>query len=1816
MKYSDRGKRKPLLKDEKVELRYGLKKIGTRLVSCIIGATIIFGSIINAQAESRVEPEHATLTRSSESASPISEWKPDNFEDGSDAVVISESGYSQIGPLGWRAAIADPFYTEGTASKFGWSAKPGGNANYADELIRIKGTLNEDKTSIHWKVIIKGTNSGEYKGVMRDFYRPYYLIGTSRGLGKPENWRVSNSTTTLTTYPSDFDSMETRSRKIYAGTPKEVRFPDGTTREFTIFGEKGYPTTEWAGGYRLGVTGPDREASSRYNIEKYIYYSKYFLEDFMQSATIQDATRIYEFDTRILPNEVTYLGAGTPNVASQFGNYMKWGQDFRQDVDFTDKVWITVGATSREATGTAATKPNGTGIYNFSKIAIIDTSYTDADKNDPQGRPQTVTVGEAPTPANSLDSVPSGSQVSYKTPVDTSTIGDKPAVVVVTYPDGSTDEIPVTVTVVDPRNDADRNDPQGRPQTVTVGEAPTPANSLDSVPVGSQVSYKTPVDTSTVGDKPAIVVVTYPDGSTDEISVTVTVVDPRNDADKNDPQGQNQEVNLGDTPDVARSLVQVPAGSQVSYKTPVDTSTVGDKPAIVVVTYPDGSTDELPVTVTVVDPRSDADKNDPQGQNQEVNLGDTPEATNSLVQIPAGSQVSYKTPVDTSTAGDKPAVVVVTYPDGSSDEIPVTVTVVDPRSDADKNDPQGRPQTVTVDEVPTPANSLDSVPAGSQVSYKTPVDTSTVGDKPAVVVVTYLDGSSDELPVTVTVVDPRSDADKNDPQGRPQTVTVGEAPIPANSLDSVPAGSQVSYKIPVDTSAVGDKPAIVVVTYPDGSTDELPVTVTVVDPRSDADRNDPQGRPQTVTVGEVPTPANSLDSVPSGSQVSYKTPVDTSTAGDKPAVVVVTYPDGSIDEIPVTVTVVDPRSDADRNNPQGQNQEVNLGDTPDAARSLVQVPAGSQVSYKTPVDTSTVGDKSTVVVVTYPDGSTDEISVTVTVVDPRSDADKNNPKGQNQEVNLGDTPEATNSLVQVPTGSQVSYKTPVDTSAVGDKPAVVIVTYPDGSTDEIPVTVTVVAPRSEADRNNPQGQNQEVNIGDTPDAARSLVQVPSGSQVSYKTPVDTSTAGTKDTIVVVTYPDGSTDEIPVTVTVVDPRSDADKNNPQGQNQEVNLGDTPDVARSLVQVPAGSQVSYKTPVDSSTVGDKPAVVVVTYPDGSSDELPVTVTVVDPRSDADKNDPQGQNQEVNLGDTPEATNSLVQVPAGSQVSYKTPVDTSTAGTKDTIVVVTYPDGSTDEIPVTVTVVDPRSDADRNEPQGRPQTVTVGEAPIPANSLDSVPSGSQVSYKTPVDTSTVGDKPTVVVVTYPDGSTDEIPVTVTVVDPRSDADKNDPQGRPQTVTVGEAPIPANSLDSVPSGSQVSYKTPVDTSTVGDKPAVVVVTYPDGSTDEIPVTVTVVDPRNDADRNNPQGQNQEVNLGDTPDAARSLVQVPAGSQVSYKTPVDTSTAGTKDTVVVVTYPDGSSDEIPVTVTVVDPRSDADKNDPQGRPQTVTVGEVPTPANSLDSVPSGSQVSYKIPVDTSTVGDKPAVVVVTYPDGSTDEIPVTVTVVDTRSDADKNNPQGQNQEVNLGDTPDAARSLVQVPSGSQVSYKTPVDTSTVGTKDTIVVVTYPDGSTDEIPVTVTVVDPRSDADKNDPQGQNQEVNLGDTPDVARSLVQVPSGSQVSYKTPVDTSTVGDKSAIVVVTYPDGSTDEISVTVTVVDPRSDADKNNSRNQSKVDGSGASNSLNQMIGRVRKLPQTGTRLSLLGVVGILLAGIGVFFALVKKARDTIQKRSKG
>ncbi len=143
------------------------------------------------------------------------------------------------------------------------------------------------------------------------------------------------------------------------------------------------------------------------------------------------------------------------------------------------------------------------------------------------------------------------------------------------------------------------------------------------------------------------------------------------------------------------------------------------------------------------------------------------------------------------------------------------------------------------------------------------------------------------------------------------------------------------------------------------------MTVTVVDPSTDADNNTPTAKAQTVNKEQHQILNNQLiiqATSPSGTTFAYKDPVDTTTAGNKSAVVVVTYPDGSKDEVPVTVTVVDQSTDADNNTPTAKSQTVNKEQHQILNNQLiikVTFQVAQTFAYKDPVDTTTAGNKST-----------------------------------------------------------------------------------------------------------------------------------------------------------------------------------------------------------------------------------------------------------------------------------------------------------------------------------------------------------------------------------------------------------------------------------------------------------------------------------------------------------------------------------------------------------------------------------------------------------------------------------------------------------------------------------------------------------------------------------------------------------------------------------------------------------------------------------------------------------------------------------------
>ncbi|MDB8666757.1 alpha-like surface protein Alp2 [Streptococcus agalactiae] len=489
----------------------------------------------------------------------------------------------------------------------------------------------------------------------------------------------------------------------------------------------------------------------------------------------------------------------------------------------------------------------------------------------------------------------------------------------------------------------------------------------DELPSNSTYNWKNghKPDTSTSGEKDGIVEVHYPDGTVDDVNVKVTVTSKKTDNTAPTltvtPEQQTVKVDeditftvtAEDENEVELGLDDLKAkyendiiGARVKIKyltkepnkkvmeVTIMKATLADKGAITFTAKDKAGNQAEPKTVTINVLPPDKIKYSPEAKHRTVEQHAELDAKDSIAntdELPSNSTYNWKNghKPDTSTPGEKNAVVVVTYPDKSTDEVPVKVTVVDPRTDAEKNDPAGKDQTVKVGEQPDPTKSLEAVPAGSTVAYKEPVDTKTPGEKNAVVVVTYPDKSTDEVPVKVTVVDPRTDAEKNDPAGKDQTVKVGEQPDPTKSLEAVPAGSTVAYKEPVDTKTPGEKNAVVVVTYPDKSTDEVPVKVTVVDPRTDAEKNDPAGGETTVPQG---TPISDeeitgLVKIPEGSNGVPKVVGDrpnTDVPGDYKVTVEVTYPDGTKDTVAVTVHVTPkPVPDKDKYDPTGKSQQVN-----------------------------------------------------------------------------------------------------------------------------------------------------------------------------------------------------------------------------------------------------------------------------------------------------------------------------------------------------------------------------------------------------------------------------------------------------------------------------------------------------------------------------------------------------------------------------------------------------------------------------------------------------------------------------------------------------------------------------------------------------------------------------------------------------------------------------------------------------------------------------------------------------------------------------
>ncbi|MGU8040004.1 Rib/alpha-like domain-containing protein [Streptococcus suis] len=1361
--------------------------------------------------------------------------------------------------------------------------------------------------------------------------------------------------------------------------------------------------------------------------------------------------------------------------------------------------------------------------------------------------------------------------------------------VTITYPDRSSE----TVTVPFKQKDSAQHTPTvaetpinsaataGTPLTedernavkaaVTVPNFPGDRQPTVTVPENARVTNGTEGNTG----KPVVVAtVEYPDGSSETVEVPVkqrdnakyeaTISNPETPAAIKASHASDTAITDEADKNAILAKVSVPEGSSGRPsldQNPVVEERDGKQVVKVTVTYPDQTTDTVYVPVD----QKDNETHNPTAPAESVKL-DAPATANSTlsdddkaavkaaVTVPDGSrgEVSLPEGAKVELVGDKPVVkATVTYPDGTTDIVDVPVV----QKDSTKYDATASTTPVPLDSPVTPGQTLSAeerealkfgvnVPAGSNGQIHVPENAAVKldGDKPVVEAeVRYPDGTVDKVQVPVRQYDRAVYT--------PNLVNSKEVPI---SVD--PAGNP-SITSQDDTNAIlanVDVPAAT----PDGTKPE--VTKTIASPVKDG------------------TGTNQ---------------------GKKVVEVEITYPDKSKEKIEVPVK----HADNQVHNPEAPTKPVQLDvaattDTSlsdadkQAVKDAVTIPQGSGGVASLPEDAKVVDRNGTPVVpvtVTYPDGTTETVDVPVV----QKDSTKHTPvlTEANSPV-LTDTPAKANEPVQeedkaaiaakvdktnLPQGTETKVPDDAVVELENGKPVVpVLVSYPDGTSETIKVpvdqkddlTYNPTAPNKDNAVAITSPQTPGTEITDPTDKAAILdsVTVPAvdGGQAPRVTKEITSpvTEGPDGPYVTVkvSYPDGTSETVNVPVN----QKDNEAHNPTAPETAVQV-DAPAVQdgtlseddkkaiKDTVVIPEGSGGQASLPADAKVIdrnGTPVVPVTVTYPDNTTDTVYVPVV----QKDSVKYTPSltDANSPV-LTKTPAKANEPVQEDDKAAIAAKVDKKTLPQGTETKVpddavvelengkpvvpVLVSYPDGTSEIIKVPVDQKDSETYTPTAPAAETPVAITGSDAPdAPIAETDkpailnsvTVPAvdGGQAPKVTKEITSPVkvvdGKAFVEVTVTYPDDTYEKVNVPVN----QKDNEANDP-----TVTAPEKPAPI----SVPVAENTPVESDADKKLITDK----------------------------------------VNVAGLPNPPQSV-------KVAEPAKVVMDQAGNPVVNVEVTYPDGTKDIVPVPVKQADNQTNTPslKEPELGKPAEVLVAIDPTPGvainNPMDKEAIAAKVDLsKLPAGTTAevadgavvandpLTNKPVVpVTVTYPDGTSETINVPVKQADNLAmdpSLKDTNPVPILTEATVGLTVsdkanlDAIVAKVDPKTGkAEVVNNTIVagkeDGPHAGQPVVNVLVTYPDGTQDTIEVPVkqadNVVKEPSLTDQTPVPIQAAATTGTPVPASDKQAildkVEVPEGANATI---ADDATVvrenGQPVVPVTVTYPDGTTDTISVPV-------------------------------------------------------------------------------
>ncbi len=1358
--------------------------------------------------------------------------------------------------------------------------------------------------------------------------------------------------------------------------------------------------------------------------------------------------------------------------------------------------------------------------------------------------------------------------------------------VTITYPDRSSE----TVTVPFKQKDSAQHTPvvtetpinsaatTGTPLTEDERNAVKAAVTVPNYPAGDrQPTVTVPADArvtnGTEGNtgKPVVVAtVEYPDGSSETVEVPVkqrdnakyeaTISNPETPAAIKASHASDTAITVEADKNAILAKVSVPEGSSGRPsldQNPVVEERDGKQVVKVTVTYPDQTTDTVYVPVD----QKDNETHNPTAPAESVKL-DAPATANSTlsdndkndikaaVTVPAnsGGRVSLPEGAKVELENDKPVVpVTVTYPDNTTDTVYVPVV----QKDSTKYDATASTTPVPLDSPVTPGQTLSAeerealkfgvnVPAGSNGQIHVPENAAVKldGDKPVVEAeVRYPDGTVDKVQVPVRQYDRAVYT--------PNLVNPKEVPIsvePTNDTQ-ITSPDDAAILANVDVPAAGTKPE---------------VTKTIASPVKDG------------------TGANQ---------------------GKKVVEVEITYPDKSKEKIEVPVK----HADNQVHNPEAPTKPVQLDvaattDTSlsdadkQAVKDAVTIPQGSGGVASLPEDAKVVDRNGTPVVpvtVTYPDGTTETVDVPVV----QKDSTKHTPvlTEANSPV-LTDTPAKANEPVQetdkaaiaakvdktnLPQGTETKVPDDAVVELENGKPVVpVLVSYPDGTSETIKVpvdqkddlTYNPVAPNKDNAVAITSPQTPGTEITDPTDKAAILdsVTVPAvdGGQAPKVTKEITSpvTEGPDGPYVTVkvSYPDGTSETVNVPVN----QKDNETHNPTAPAESVKL-DAPAVqdgtlserdkqaVKDAVVIPEGSGGQASLPADAKVIdrnGTPVVPVTVTYPDNTTDTVYVPVVQKDSvkhtpsLTDADQpvltdtpakaetpvqdTDKAAIAAKVDLSKLPE--NTTAKVPDGAKVELD--------GDKPVVpVLVSYPDGTSETIKVPVDQKDSETYTPTAPAAETPVAITGSDAPdAPIAETDkpailnsvTVPAvdGGQAPKVTKEITSPVkvvdGKAFVEVTVTYPDDTYEKVNVPVN----QKDNEANDP-----TVTAPEKPAPI----SVPVAENTPVESDADKKLITDK----------------------------------------VNVAGLPNPPQSV-------KVAEPAKVVMDQAGNPVVNVEVTYPDGTKDIVPVPVKQADNQTNTPslKEPELGKPAEVLVAIDPTPGvainNPMDKEAIAAKVDLsKLPAGTTAevadgavvandpLTNKPVVpVTVTYPDGTSETINVPVKQADNLAmdpSLKDTNPVPILTEATVGLTVsdkanlDAIVAKVDPKTGkAEVVNNTIVagkeDGPHAGQPVVNVLVTYPDGTQDTIEVPVkqadNVVKEPSLTDQTPVPIQAAATTGTPVPASDKQAildkVEVPEGANATI---ADDATVvrenGQPVVPVTVTYPDGTTDTISVPV-------------------------------------------------------------------------------